>query len=387
MTHKQLSGHVLAGFSLALAAACGGDRGDDLDFAPGVSGDPADDGTDGGDADDDGGDGGDRLDVGNGDGDADPDGHPEGCEKVDFLFVVDNSASMVSTQENLATSFPGFMDAMKTEVTGQDYHVMVVDSDADPTWVCEPSVHDGDPAWPDLWEYSECPPLDDPPLVCVGYPCGASGNLESEDKTVGCGVVRPYGGNASNADCAFVAGRRYLANADSEFEDKFLCASRVGSSGHSLEQPISSMLAAISEPFNSGGCNDGFLRDDAILVVVLISDDMDEITDGPDEVMEGVGGTVTEWYDAVVAAKGGDETAIVMLGLLATEEGGDVAEYCGHGSDPIFGVAAAEKFIEFVGLFGDRGLIADTCEPDYTPFFSEAVGLIDQACDEFTPPG
>ena len=47
--------------------------------------------------------------------------------------------------------------------------------------------------------------------------------------------------------------------------------------------------AAISEPFTSGGCNDGFLRDDAVLVVVLISDDMDEITDGPDEVMEGVG--------------------------------------------------------------------------------------------------
>jgi hypothetical protein len=55
----------------------------------------------------------------------------------------------------------------------------------------------------------------------------------------------------------------------------------------------------------NGGCNDGFLRKDALLAVVVLNGDQDNLTPG----------TPQDWYDAVVAAKGGNEEAIVTLVL------------------------------------------------------------------------
>jgi hypothetical protein len=55
----------------------------------------------------------------------------------------------------------------------------------------------------------------------------------------------------------------------------------------------------------SGGCNDGFLRKDALLAVVVLDGEQDNLTPG----------TPQDWYDAVVAAKGGNEEAIVTLVL------------------------------------------------------------------------
>ena len=43
----------------------------------------------------------------------DPDGPQlEGCEAVDLLFVIDNSASMQEFQAGLAQAFPGFIDSI-----------------------------------------------------------------------------------------------------------------------------------------------------------------------------------------------------------------------------------------------------------------------------------
>jgi hypothetical protein len=41
----------------------------------------------------------------------------EGCGKIDFLFVIDNSASMLGEQESLIQSFPGFISEI-VDVTG-----------------------------------------------------------------------------------------------------------------------------------------------------------------------------------------------------------------------------------------------------------------------------
>lgn len=60
-------------------------------------------------------------------------GSGEGCEKVDFLFVVDNSISMGDEQTALGLSFPQFIDTIQNEVVG-DYHVMVVDTDPEDKW-------------------------------------------------------------------------------------------------------------------------------------------------------------------------------------------------------------------------------------------------------------
>ena len=65
-------------------------------------------------------------------------GNGNGCQKVDFLFVIDNSGSMLEEQNNLAGSFPSFINSIQSTLdAAQDYHIMVIDTDA--------------------WVYSGCP--------------------------------------------------------------------------------------------------------------------------------------------------------------------------------------------------------------------------------------
>ncbi|MEY2931849.1 MAG: hypothetical protein RL033_2598, partial [Pseudomonadota bacterium] len=49
-----------------------------------------------------------------------------GCRKVDFLFVIDNSLSMLDEQSNLARSFPGFIQVVEQVLEARDFHIMVV---------------------------------------------------------------------------------------------------------------------------------------------------------------------------------------------------------------------------------------------------------------------
>jgi len=383
MSKRFILGFLTGCTALVLAASCSqddrsedglwgagddktGDGNDGADDGGGDDGDGGgDDGDGGGDddgGDDDGGDDGDdggddgggiRLDVSPGGGGDGGDGQG-GCEKVDFLFVVDNSGSMQYFQQQLANSFPGFISTIREQVAGHDYHVMVVDSDAAGTWFCEAEDRQGDPACGD------CPTTCAQAAAraeCQGYTCGTAAGLDPADGIFGCGVVGPYGGLASNP------------NIDETFE----CAATVGISGHWWERPVSAAVEALSPALNEpGGCNEGFLRDDAILVVTIVSDDTQYEGD-VDDVVPGVNGTPQEWYDAIVAAKGGNVDAIVMLGIFRGSNGNPI-------SPPV-------KFHDFVGLFGPQGRLETTDAFDYSPFFTAAVGLIDLTCDDFTPPG
>jgi hypothetical protein len=334
-----------------------------------------------GDGDDDGGV---LYDVGDGTGT----GEDDGCKKIDFLFVVDNSGSMLPHQQKLIAAFPQFIATIQEQVEGDDYHIMVVDSDDDPTFACEPDVHNGDPEWervcrpavePHCWD--PCPTV---PNYCVGYGCGDNqSELDAGDKKLGCGVVRPHGGSASNQTCPIDGGLRYMTHAQNDLSGTFACAARVGTSGHWNEAPVRSILEVLSPELNGpGGCNEGFLRDDAVLVVVFVSDDDDESSAAPADVVYGSNGTPQEWHDALIAAKGGHPENVVMLGIVCTEEFVNNPG-CNHGN----GLYLSPKFVEFIELFGDLGLVGDVCDSDYGALFDQAVALVDQSCDEFVPPG
>jgi len=132
-----------------------------------------------------------------------------------------------------------------------------------------------------------------------------------------------------------------------------------------MDSLVATMSAAMNGPT---GCNAGFLRQDALLVITFISDDtFYEDSGGPQQ-----------WYDAVVQAKGGNPDAVVVLGLTPNFAG------CieGDGSQSTYG----SHWSEFVALWGDHGLEASVCSLDYASFFAEAVSIIDEACDEFVPP-
>jgi len=40
-----------------------------------------------------------------------------------------------------------------------------------------------------------------------------------------------------------------------------------------------------------------------------------------------------------------------------------------------------------VNMFGTNGFLAGICDADYGPTFTQAVGIIEEACNNFMPPG
>ena len=152
----------------------------------------------------------------------------------------------------------------------------------------------------------------------------------------------------------------------------------MGTFGSSREQPMDAMLLGVGAAQNeAGGCNAGFLREDAVLVVTFMTDEDDTRSSGNPAV----------WQQALIDAKAGNELALVVLGLMDDGDfdeplaGGPCADLLG--ALPALGdPPALRSFVD--GLA--QGSLASICAPDYSPFFARAVSVIDTACDEFVPP-
>ena len=260
-----------------------------------------------------------------------PDAPPmgAGCRKVDLLFVIDNSLSMAAEQDNLIQSFPGFITGIQTQLEDADsYHVGVVTTDAY-------ANNEGD--------------------------CHALGGLVTDTKE-SCGP--------------FASGGRYMSEAD-DLTTAFACAAYVGLAGDNDEQPVAAAQAAISEALaGPGACNEGFFRDDALLVVTLITDEED------DNAGKGAGspGDPPQWFEALVARKSGIETHLVVLAVV----GGAPGNMCPPYSPPT-GAEESPRLVELAGMF-TYGSVGDVCADSYDGFFQAAIAAIDTACDNFTPP-
>jgi hypothetical protein len=280
--------------------------------------------------------GGPKFDLG-----VQPDAGPppkEGCTKVDFLFIIDNSGSMADEQDNLTNSFPGFISGIQSSLEQVDeYQVGVVTTD----------VYGPNDASPG---------------------CSVLGGL----------VVQTGGSDSSNSVCGpYAAGRNYMTEID-DLNTAFACAADVGTSGDGAERPMDTMTAVLNKVHGGvGQCNEGFLRDDALLVLVVITDEYEGAGD-PEGAGSHSGGDPMTWYNTVVAAKLGIPENAVALGLL---------NYAGGACPPTDSVYDGVNIAAFVNMFGMNGFLGGICEPDYGPVFADAVGIIEDACHNFMPPG
>jgi len=280
-----------------------------------------------------------------------------GCGgKIDFLFVVSRGGTMIEIQAQLVDAFPKFIDTIASKFDDFDFHIMVAETGHEwgETSQCNPVCPDlsclrGDP----------CCPADQPKgeLCCdiPDYPCDQLDLVTECDGAVGAGVIFPAGFEASNKLCKVDGGRRYLTKDQSDLSDTFACIAQVGRGGGN--QVGAGLAVAVSPAMNGpGGCNDGFLRDDALLVVTMV-------TPGSDDSKTG---TVKEWYEAVVSAKNGDPEAIVML-LIGNPECPWYDDTC----------KLAVKFPQVV--------LEDGLAPDYGPAFDEATSMAEEACKVLVP--
>lgn len=267
------------------------------------------------------------------------------CQKVDVLFVIDNSGSMLDEQQNIVNSFPDFVSEMQAKLEDtESYHVGVVTSDAN-------AFNAGG--------------------------CNMHGAL----------VTRTGGTGSSNQTCApYASGKNFMDETD-DLGQKFLCAGQVGTNGDGDEEPMYALGQALSPGLNgAGACNDGFIREDALLIVVIITDEEDdhEVEACMQSPQPGSAGEPGDWYNTVVGAKGGVEENIVVLALTGpVQPACPPLEKCEGGID---GAEVATRIVGFTEMF-TYGSVGQICAPSYKQFFSDAIGTIDSACDNFTPPG
>lgn len=254
-----------------------------------------------------------------------------GCEAVDLLFVIDPSPSMFDNQQNLIDNFPVLVQGMRQQLADVDsYHVGV--------------VHSGY-AW------------DDPDATT----CEALGDL----------ITRPI----YEPECGpFVDGMRYMTDQD-DLETDFTCVASLGQSGTQGEQMMSAATWAV-DPANGapGACNEGFVRGDALLVVVLVTDE----DDGNDPYLDGSPGDPDSWFQHFVSVKQ-IETNVVVVSLVWEAEADATCSRNG-------GERLGTRLMDFTNRF-TYGYIGNVCAPDYGPLFTGALGSISQACDGFQPPG
>jgi len=251
------------------------------------------------------------------------------CDRVDLLFVIDNSASMAEEQAALVASFPGFIAGIESILGVEtDYHVGVVTTDSN--------------------EFNR-----------VGC------------RQIGALVTQTGGTHSSDAVCGpYAGGMAFMTPADS-LSETFSCAAKVGTEGSGLEQPMDAVTTMLlADTGNIALCNDGFLRDDALLVLTIITDEED---DG------GSHGGPHAWYDAVVESKGGDPSRVVALSLLGRPE----PNACDL--EPEVAPEVADRIATFTELF-EHGDVADICATDYAPFFAASVVGIAEACAVVIPP-
>jgi len=247
---------------------------------------------------------------------------PVDCDKVDFLFVIDNSASMFDHHTNLVDSVDVFTDGIERVIDQKiDLHVGVVTTD----------IYSG---------------TDDE--------CHVLGGL----------VTSTSGAHSSSMDCGPFAEGNYMTEADDLATD-FECAAMVGTQGSDIEAPMDAMIAAIREDGTAAECNAGFIRPDALLVVVMVTDEWD----GPGDPEDAGSTTGPEaWRKQLVLTKG-SEDAVVFVALV-----NETPRQCWPHHERNDGTPIVE-FAESLP-FGFTGSVCG----DYGETFSQATGVVAAAC-------
>ena len=286
------------------------------------------------------------LDIGGADTTATAEGgDDEGCDFVDLLFVVDNSASMTSYQNALAAAFPGFVDAMFDQLPeGTDLHVGVTTSSF------QAGGSHGE---------SNCIANESVATMLDYY-------VKPED-----GFVNGNGFQGrlveANGEAYFAADTGVPADRDA-LKAWFSQAALVGSSGGSFEYNACG-AGHVFNPANAAA-NDGFVRDEgAVLMIFILSDEADQSYDVEDKEV------LRNYILDAKSGCGGDE-CIVTGGLLSTwctpDQSASYDFLASFGEDPVWGP------INSGGFGGDP--------EGYDEVVGDALAaVIEQTCAEIPP--
>jgi len=167
--------------------------------------------------------------------------------KVDILVVVDNSESMREEQTNLVNNFPALIRELVSPTLDpeanpvQDMHIGVVSTDlgTGPYRIDNRCTEHGD-----------------------------DGILQNEPSSLipECANRGPFP--------QIISYSNGLPAVD-ELAEQFKCIAALGIDGCGIEQPLEAAKRALIDQAGPGKPNEGFLRDDAILAIIFVTDEND----------------------------------------------------------------------------------------------------------------
>ncbi len=173
-------------------------------------------------------------------------------DDVDLLFMIDNSQSMTSMQQKLAEQLPTFMQVLEALPNGlPNVHIAVVSSD-------------------------------------MGAPGDATSALRCTTSGSDGSFQAMIGPAAACTSTTLAQGATFISDVDGNknFTDPidmvFQCIAQLGDTGCNFEHPLASIDRALgADSFDSNGrpqppaSNVGFLRDDAYLGIILLTNEDD----------------------------------------------------------------------------------------------------------------
>jgi hypothetical protein len=162
--------------------------------------------------------------------------------KLDLLFVIDDSSETVRLQQNLLRNFPTMMASLRTAATSPDLRIAVVSSDM--------GAGDGAIA-----------------------SCDTNGGKKAIFQNTARGTCTATG---LAPGATYIIDTGSVLNYEGPLEDVFACIAMLGESGCGFEH----QLAAAARALGADGMappqeNQGFLRPDALLAVVLVTNEDD----------------------------------------------------------------------------------------------------------------
>jgi len=171
--------------------------------------------------------------------------------------------------------------------------------------------------------------------------------------------------DAGNPEAGALLGEPHYLTSDDDYVTLFEERIQVGTDGSDQEKGLSAALEALTEPKVSG-INDGFLRPDAVLSIIFVSDE-DDCSD--DNALAGEDGSacyhneqdlvpVRDFVDGFIDLKASTNGRVLTSGIIgpSASEGCD-GSWPGHRYEAVAG--------------GTGGIVGSICDADYS-------GIMDQ---------
>lgn len=331
---------------------------------------------------------------------------PGGCREVDILFVIDDSGSMAEEQDNLARNFPEFIAALEAYETSDggrlDYRVGVTStSRGGLTFDTSITAKRGGRA---CTTTDECASGYACECLSEGFaPCspGCAGSCYCEPP--GTRVPGHQSCDGEDGVLAAMPGEPspWIDGPGEEVAPAFSEAATLGVEGCGFEMPLYVVEHALSGAFQgaAGAPNAGFLRPDALLMIIILTDE-DDCSSDANEIDQ----TRTMDVNHPLATPAFDYGCTDAAGNDVGEPYWPVTHYVDF-LDDLMGMRTrwaaaviagmtdchteygdaytAHRLRRFVEAAGRNAILSDICAGDLASSMADALDTLQLACDDY----